>query len=232
MSQSVSGPRVQRVAAGLRARIVGLQPGDALPSEATLAAEYSVSRSVVREALQAMAALQLLDLGNGRRARVSSVDGRVFGRVLDHAVSTEQVRVEDVWQVRRTIELRTVVLAAACRSDEEAGAILDLALAMRAAFEVPDEVMEHDIAFHAAIAGACGNPVFALVVGAFGDVTRQTWGIGWRGWGSQQAQMTSVAGHEVIARAIQARDADAAETAMRAHFDQSSRMLRAAETEA
>ena len=44
--------------------------GDPLPTEAGLADELGVSRTVVREALRALAALGVVDLGNGRRARV------------------------------------------------------------------------------------------------------------------------------------------------------------------
>ena len=40
--------------------------------------------------------------------------------------------------------------------------------------------MEHDIAFHEAIAAASRNPMFSLIVTAFSGVTRQTWAIGWR----------------------------------------------------
>ena len=46
--------------------------------------------------------------------------------------------------------------------------------------------MEHDIAFHEAIAAASQNPMFALIVSAFSVVTRRTWRIGWVARSSQR----------------------------------------------
>ena len=94
-----------------------LRVGEAVPSEAGLAAELGVSRTVVREALRALAALGIIDLGNGRRARVGTIDKDVLGLVIDHAVHTDQASIQQIYDVRRTIEMRTVVLAALRRSE-------------------------------------------------------------------------------------------------------------------
>ena len=102
-----------------------------------------------------------------------------MGLVIDHAVHTDQASIQQIYDVRRTIEMRTVALAALRRSEPEAEAINGRAAAMRQAFSHPAEVMEHDIAFHCAIAVASRNPLFALIVGSFSVVTRQTWRIGW-----------------------------------------------------
>ena len=154
--------------------------GDPVPSEAGLAVELGVSRTVVREAFRALAALGIINnLGNGRRARVGTIDKDVLGLVIDHAVHTDQVSIQQIYDVRRTIEMRTVSLATLRRSEPEAEAINAHADAMRQAFSRPDEAMEHDIAFHTAIAVASRNPLFALIVGSFSVVTRQTWRIGW-----------------------------------------------------
>ena len=91
--------------------------GDPIPSEAALAAELGVSRTVVREALRALATLGVIDLGNGRRARVGTIDKHVLGLVLDHAVHTDQATIQQIYDVRRTIEMRTVALAALRRLD-------------------------------------------------------------------------------------------------------------------
>ncbi len=88
--------------------------------------------------------------------------------------------------------------------------------------------MEHDIAFHGAIAAASRNPLFALVVGSFELVTRQTWRIGWESRATDAQRMASVECHERIAAAIEAHDPRAAEAAMAQHFDDSVRALLAA----
>ena len=101
----------------------GLRAGEPLPSEIALAVRFGVSRAVVREAFQSLASLQLIDLGTGRRARVAAPDSSVLALVLDHSVHIDQTSVQQILDVRRTIELRTVVLAALRRTEREAETI-------------------------------------------------------------------------------------------------------------
>ena len=89
-------------------RTHGLRVGDTLPGEQHFAEELGVSRAVMREAFGAMAALKLIDVGNGRKPRVGALDGSVIAASLDHAVSTAQISVPEIWDVRRTIETRTI----------------------------------------------------------------------------------------------------------------------------
>lgn len=206
----------------------GLGPGDAFPSENALAAEIGVSRAVVREALRSLAALGLIDVGNGRRARVSTAAPDALAILLDHVVQTNQITVQQILDVRRTVEMRTVGLAVLRRSDRDAAEIERLARAMRHDIADPDAVMEHDIAFHEAIAAASKNPMFALIVGSFHVVTRQTWRIGWNARSSDDERMASVECHEAIAGAIAGRDARRAEARMSEHFDGTVKILLAA----
>ncbi len=202
-----------------------LRAGDPVPSEAGLATELGVSRTVVREAFRALAALGIIDLGNGRRARVGTIDKDALGLVIEHAVHTDQASIQQIYDVRRTIEMRTVALAALRRSEPEAKAISAHAAAMGEAFSRPDEVMEHDIAFHSAIGVASRNPLFALIVGSFSVVTRQTWRIGWHSRSTDAERLASVDCHARIAAAIEAREPRVAEAAMAEHFDSSVKAL-------
>src|SRR3546814_13895240 len=76
----------------------------------------------MREAFGALTALRLVDVGNGRKPRVAAIDGSVMAASMGHAVNTAQVSLADVWEVRRTLELRTAELAAIHRSEEQAHA--------------------------------------------------------------------------------------------------------------
>jgi GntR family transcriptional regulator, transcriptional repressor for pyruvate dehydrogenase complex len=206
-------------------RAEGLKLGDSLPSETAIAEQLGVSRAVVREAYRSMAALKLIDVGAGRRARVSAFDHEVLALMIDHAVETDQITVQQILDVRRTIEIRTVVLAALRRSDREAREIAAFASAMRADFHDAAKVMEHDIAFHEAIAKASRNRMFAIVVGSFHVVTRQTWHIGWKARASDAERYELVGLHESIAAAIEAGDRHGAEARMAAHFDDTVKLL-------
>ena len=203
----------------------GLRIGDPLPSEAAIGDRLGVSRAVVREAYRSMAALKLISVGNGRRARVSAVDPEVLALVIDHGVTTDQVSVQQILDVRRTIEMRTVGLAALRRTEKEAREIAAHAAAMRADFTEADKEMQHDIAFHEAIARASRNPLFALIVGSFHVVTRQTWRIGWLARESDEDRYENVACHEAIAAAIEQGNRARAEALMAEHFDNTVKVL-------
>ncbi|CAK7259472.1 MULTISPECIES: FadR/GntR family transcriptional regulator [unclassified Shinella] len=206
----------------------GLQVGDWLPSEGAFAEKLGVSRGIVREAYRSLSALTLIDIGNGRRPRVDAPRADVLALVTDHAVHTDQVTIQQIFDVRRTVERRTVVLAAMRRTDREAAAIVALAEAMQRDFDAPQKVMEHDIAFHEAIGAASRNPMFSLIVGSFHVVTRQTWPIGWASRASNETRQESIDGHMTIARAIANGDPTTGEQAMVEHFDLTVKALLAA----
>lgn len=202
-----------------------LTPGSTLPSESAFATEAGASRAVAREAFKSLAALKLIDVGNGRRARVAPADGSAIGRMIDHCVYTNQLSVQQIFDVRRTIELRTAALAALRRTEQEADEICIISERMQQSFAATGDVMELDISFHAAVARASRNPLFALLVTSFASVTRQNWAIGWAARPTDAERMGSVQGHAVIAAAIRKNDAKAAEKAMADHFDLTVRAL-------
>lgn len=202
-----------------------LMPGDRLPSEASLSKELKVSRAVVREAFRSLQAMRIIGLNTGRRATVAQIDHGPMSLMIEHGVRTDQISIQQIYDVRRTIETRIVTLAAIRRDDAGARALLDLAEGMRAAMGDPEGLMELDLAFHRGLAASSRNPVFALIVGAFQGITAQTWPMGWRSRTTPAARETMIATHEAIAAAVAAGDPRAAEEAMAAHFDESVRAL-------
>lgn len=202
-----------------------LGPGDRLPSESGLSKELKVSRTVIREAFRSLAAMRLIELHAGRRATVAALDFGAMSPVIEHGVHIEQISIQQIYDVRRAIETRTVALAALRRSDAQSKSIGDHARAMRAHAGRPERVMEHDLAFHLEIAKAARNPVFTLIVGAFEGVTRQTWPIGWRSRSTGKEQSYVIDLHIEIAAAIAAGDPKEACDLMARHFDESVRAL-------
>ncbi|RYY11879.1 MAG: FadR family transcriptional regulator [Alphaproteobacteria bacterium] len=202
-----------------------LKAGDSMPSENALAEAFGVSRVIVREANRSLSALGIIEIANGRTARVSVPDFDVVGVLFDHIVHSRHVTVHQVLDVRRSIELRTVALAAMRRSAREAQAITDYADAMLADHSLPAKVMQHDLAFHATIATAARNPLFTIMVRAFEPVTRSTWQLGWRSRADEEERLTMIAVHRSIAVAVNSQDVAAAQAAMAAHFDQTTRAL-------
>jgi DNA-binding FadR family transcriptional regulator len=203
-----------------------LMPGDRLPSEASLSKELNVSRTVVREAFRSLSAMRIIDLATGKRATVAQLNHEAMSVMIEHGVQTDQISIQQIYDVRRTIETRIVSLAAIRRSEAEAQAIVALSGAMReAARQELGRLLELDLDFHLTLARACRNPVFALIVGAFQGVTRQTWPVGWRSRTTEAARERMLATHEEIASAVAAGDPPRAAEAMGRHFDESVRAL-------
>ena len=206
----------------------GLRRGQPIPSEQAFALQMGVSRAVVREAFRSLATVGVIEVGNGRRARVGGIDDTVLPIILNHAVLTDQVSIQQIYDVRRAIELRTVALAALRRTPAEAGEILALTERMERDFDTPEKVKESDIAFHETIARASCNPLFALIVSAFRVITEKTWHIGWSSRPTDAERHANVLCHRRIAEAIGRQNAREAEALMAEHFDNSVKALLAA----
>jgi DNA-binding FadR family transcriptional regulator len=139
--------------------------------------------------------------------------------VLDHTVHTRQLSIQQILDVRRTLELRTASLAAVRRTDQEAEVILKIAHRMQDAILDSNAVMELDISLHEAIAAASRNPLYAMIVGSFRVITRQTWHIGWVSRQTEANRMANIECHIRLAQAIAAQDALKAEATMIEHFE-------------
>jgi len=198
-----------------------LKVGDGLPGEGHFASELGVSRAVIREAFGALAALSVIDVANGRRARVGAIDGSVMAASLDHAVATAQVSVAEVWDVRRTIELRVAALAAERRTEAQAAEILRLAQAMREDADDRPRMTAHDIAFHQQIAAASGNALFAQMMRSYAALMQVAVPKAWQTRTTRAQTENVLELHNRLARAIADGDPEAAVSAMDAHFDTS-----------
>lgn len=194
--------------------------GDTLPGEGYFAEQLGVSRAVMREAFGALAALKLIDVANGRRAKVGALDGSVIAASLDHALSTAQIKVADVWDVRRTIEMRTAALAARNATPEQAERIVALAEAMGNDDQPHQQTTEDDIEFHLAIAEASGNALFNQIVVSFVPLMRVAVPRAWQTRQTAEQQSDILDRHRRLAKAIAERDSVQAERCMAAHFDE------------
>lgn len=197
----------------------GLKVDDTLPGEGHFARELGVSRAVMREAFGALAALRVIAVANGRRARVAAIDGSVMAASLDHAVSTAQISIADVWDVRRTLELRTAELAARHRSDADAQEIALCADAMALGGDDLAAITGYDTRFHQAIARASGNGLFLQIVRSFEPLMAVAVPMAWRTRVTPEQRRSILAKHRHVADAIRERDPQAAGRAMSEHFD-------------
>ena len=181
--------------------------GSKLSSEATLSQQYGVSRSVIREALRSCTALGLTVTKTGKGTFV------VADKVAND-LTLGQYSARDLTEARPHIEVPAAGLAAERRSDEELETLRHLVAAMRTETD-PESWVALDSSFHAAIARASGNRVFASVVADIRDaLAHQSETLNM----VADRQHASDAEHQDILAAIEAGSAEDARAAMAHHL--------------
>jgi DNA-binding FadR family transcriptional regulator len=197
----------------------GLREGAHLPPERDLMQRFGVSRAAVREAIAALANRGLVETRLGHRPVVRKPDYGVaverLGDLVGHLVE-DRAGVRNLFDSRIFLEA-SLARHAARHARREDIAELRLALAAnRAAIGDPLRFDETDVAFHACLYRIPGNPIFPAVHKAYVD-----WLVGhWRTMrrGAEIDRMNH-AGHQAILDAIEMRDPDGAEEALRRHLN-------------
>jgi DNA-binding FadR family transcriptional regulator len=142
------------------------KPGDKLPAEALLSAQYKVSRPVLREATRVLVAKGLV---KSRQRSGVIVRPQTEWHLLDPDVLYWFVQskprhefVGKLMEVRRIFEPAAASLAARVASASSLQAISQAYQQMEAA-ETPEALLEPDLAFHRLIAEATGNELIAYI---------------------------------------------------------------------
>jgi DNA-binding FadR family transcriptional regulator len=192
--------------------------GAILPSDTELLARFSVSRTVLREALKTLAAKGMIEararIGTRvlPRSRWNLFDADVLAWHFEAGPDVDFLR--SVAEVRIGIELESAALAAERRSDEQARHLVDLANLMGDA-TTPEEFARADLAFHRAVAEAAGNPFMSSISTLVEVALTAVFTISSPVSNSAKLAETAAA-HGAIADAIHRQDADAARDTMRA----------------
>ncbi|MEV0969999.1 FadR/GntR family transcriptional regulator [Microtetraspora glauca] len=164
-------PLVEQATEHLREQITGghWPVGTKLPGENALAATLGVGRSTVREALRALAGAGLVQARQGSGVFVVATEP-----AEDWSARLRRAAVTDVYEVRMMVEVQAARLAAARRTDADVTALAAALDARRAAGRGDDAAfVDADIALHAAVVAAAGNPVLTDLFAEFAPALRQ-----------------------------------------------------------
>jgi DNA-binding FadR family transcriptional regulator len=104
MADSHAPIQRRRLSKGVEERLLGmvehgdLKPGDILPSERQLMEAYGVGRPAIREALQNLERMGLVEIRHGGRPRLATPSvGSIFGQIgttLRHMLSYSETNLE------------------------------------------------------------------------------------------------------------------------------------------
>jgi GntR family transcriptional repressor for pyruvate dehydrogenase complex len=189
--------------------------GTLLPSERELCTMLGVSRTVIREALQVLAARGIVTIRQGTGALVGSPSGGPMRDFLELLLRREGVTLAELLEVRRLLEVEVAGLAAqrSLASDHAAMARSVRALEMQPGS--PEGYVQADVEFHQLIVRAARNRLLATVTHPITDLLRASRTASFRGAGSQER---TVHEHAAILEAIEQHDPEAAREAMRVHL--------------
>lgn len=198
-----------------RAIVIGEYQDRPFPTEAELASQHGVSRSVTREAVKMLTAKGLLSARPRQgtivqpSARWNLFDSDVLSWLLERKFSAELLR--QFSELRVAIEPEAAALAARCGTAADLAAISAGLARMVSAEQGGDDPLEADIAFHVAVLAASGNPFYRQ----FHDMVETALRTSIRMTNRIKGRSASVEQHGAVHDAILARDSEGARTAMR-----------------
>jgi DNA-binding FadR family transcriptional regulator len=146
-----------------------------------------------------------------------------IGRGARHLLQVQPDTLEHLKQARLFLEAGTARLAAEHASAADVARLRQRIEEQRAVASTDDEFLLRDMAFHREVALLSGNPIYPAIVEAIFE-----WASAWyqpmvRAPGAESLTLEE---HARLVDAIEARDPDAAEAAMRAHLSRSNERYR------
>ncbi len=196
-----------------------------LPTEAVLAQQFGVSRTVIREAISRLKNEGVVEPRQGSGVFVKE-HGAIRPLRIDYAEAIEPSSMPHLLAVRRAIEAEVAAEAARRCTDRDIAEI-DVALANidEAAAAGRDGVAE-DVAFHRKIAAVTGNPYFIKTLNFLNQYLEAGVAVTRRNEATRDDFSRQVRDeHAAIVDAIRARDPMAARNAALTHLYNAERRL-------
>ena len=150
-----------------------LAPGSRLPKEADLAERLGLSRNSLREAVRALALINVLDVRQGDGTYVTSLEPRLLLDAMSFVVDFHHDdTVLQFFQVRRILEPAATAMAATRMSEAEVAELRKILDALPVDPSV-EQLVANDLQFHQLIAEGSGNAVLCSLIDSLsGPTTR------------------------------------------------------------
>lgn len=195
-----------------------LKEGEPLPTEREIVESYGVSRTVVREAVQALANRGLVEARPRFRPVVRKPNYDAALETLESVVKRLLVGldgVQNLFETRILVEAMLVRQAAQEARKEDLAAMKEALEQNKAAIENSEQFYKTDIAFHAVLYAIPRNPLLPSIQKAYMTWLSPHWSKMPR---LPERNQLNYESHRAIYEAILMRDPDEAERALRSHM--------------
>jgi DNA-binding FadR family transcriptional regulator len=215
---------VEMLVAEVRGQITAgrLSQGQQLPTEARMAAEFGVSRPLLREALAELRAEGFVETVNGRGTFVrhpSEADlADAFVRQLQLSGTEPELTADHLYEARQAIEVSSAALAAERATPELVATLERLLQAMDDSASDAAAYTAADVGFHVTVARATENPLFPTLLAPIATMIIKGM---FESHGTPDAVRLGIAAHRKVLAAIKRGQPEAARRAMAAHLRES-----------
>lgn len=191
-----------------------MKPGDLLPPEQALAAEFGVSRNVVREAIKSLEVMGIVRAvaGRGTELMPFSMD-YVLQLMLFFQVPGNENTVRQMFDVRKTLEMGYMSQAFYALTREDIARLREIVDKIRVSYEQEGLFAELDREFHLTLFRPVKNEVLYSLMKAIWEID-----VRFQMEEKRPHLSGSVAKHEAIVKALEDYDFLAFAKAMEYHF--------------
>jgi GntR family transcriptional regulator, transcriptional repressor for pyruvate dehydrogenase complex len=199
-----------------------LPPGSRLPAERELAELIGVSRNTLRDALNKLEARGYIERRDRSGNYVCTAIPQTLSAPLEEIVAKDVVGLRDIVDIRKALETWAARKAADTPTADMLKELKNCLKTMKANLALRSDEQfnrysEADGRFHEIIAGMTGNPVYVHLFHYFTALLRRSMTIT-RELMQEPFAEHNLKAHENIFAAISAADPEAAERAMKEHF--------------
>lgn len=192
-----------------------LLPGQALPSERKLAAEFKVGRAVIREAVRRLEVAGLVESRHGGGNYVREVTSEHLVAPIAQLLSGNIHLKEELMNARMFFEPQIAREAARQATDEDLLALEDAVRRQAGRLVSGESTAREDAEFHGLLAGATHNTVVVRVIEVINDLLDDA-GVRFSQHGERSEH--SLQGNQRILEAVKQHDQEAAQRAMEDHI--------------
>ncbi len=140
-----------------------LKPGDKLPAERKMAADFNVGRTQIREALHKLEFYGIIKTLPQSGSVINGLDINTLDGLISDVLNLQQYDFYSLVETRYVLEVNAIRLCAERRNEQDLAKLEKAQENFLKYYDSPERV-SHDFAFHRAIAEGCHNPVFKAML--------------------------------------------------------------------